>query len=328
MNLMILSPGRRCELVKSFKDRLNMSGRKVIALDMNKYAPALYFADKYHVIKKDFSRLGSYVDDIIRICKKEKVGFLLTLIDPELEILSKYHARFESDGMKLILPDDNVVKTTFDKYLFYLKYKDLLPLALTCFTRADILKRIRAGDVKYPVMAKPRKGSASIGIRRVDSARDFPDVGCDKDHIYQEFLYGKEIGIDAYFDLISGRLVSVFMKEKIAMRSGETDKSVSFFSGDILKHILKLECAGGYKGPIDIDAFVSKSGKIRINEINTRFGGGYAHAHYCGADFIKLAARNMEGRENKANLGDYKTGVVMMKCNRFVFMKDGEVSEE
>ena len=90
MNFMILSPGRRCELIKYFKCALNERGRSLVTLDMDKYAPALYFSDKWHVVAKDFANLENYVDIIVDVCKKEQVSFLMTLIDPELELLSRY----------------------------------------------------------------------------------------------------------------------------------------------------------------------------------------------------------------------------------------------
>ena len=69
MNLLLLSPGRRCEIAKYFKEELNRCGGRLFALDMNKDAPALHFADKYFVINKDFNNLKEYINKIIKICK-------------------------------------------------------------------------------------------------------------------------------------------------------------------------------------------------------------------------------------------------------------------
>ena len=43
----------------------------------------------------------------------------------------------------------------------------------------------------------------------------------------QEFMDGQEYGADVYIDMISGEIVSVFVKKKLKMRAGETDKAVS-----------------------------------------------------------------------------------------------------
>ena len=41
-NLLILSPGRRVEIVQYFKDAFHKENRKVYTLDMSDKAPALY----------------------------------------------------------------------------------------------------------------------------------------------------------------------------------------------------------------------------------------------------------------------------------------------
>ena len=47
-----------------------------------------------------------------------------------------------------------------------------------------------------------------------------------EEFIIQEYNYGKEYGIDIYCDLISGEITQVFIKEKLRMRAGETEKSI------------------------------------------------------------------------------------------------------
>ena len=48
-----------------------------------------------------------------------------------------------------------------------------------------------------------------------------------EDLMIQEFMHGQEYGADVYVDMLSGKCTSIFLKKKIRMRAGETDKSVS-----------------------------------------------------------------------------------------------------
>ena len=53
-NILILSAGRRVELVKCFQKaakRLNIKS-KIVAADISDMAPAIYFADKHYLIPK------------------------------------------------------------------------------------------------------------------------------------------------------------------------------------------------------------------------------------------------------------------------------------
>ncbi len=324
MNLLILSPGRRVEIVEYFKETFHAAGRKVYTLDMSPYAPALYSGDEYFRIDKDFNHLESYINHILDICKEKNVSVILTLIDPELVLLSDYKEIFEAQGIKLILSDLNFIKQTFDKFGFYNTYKDTIKLVETVGSYEDALEKINSGDWAYPLFAKLRDGSASIGIKKIAAPRDFEGVKENKQYIYQPFIDGTEYGVDVYFDMISGDLVSVFMKKKIAMRAGETDKAVSVKSDKVLDEIEKFKNIKGLYGPIDVDVFVSNDGDVFINEINPRFGGGHPHAYGCGVNFMKLILNNLEGRTNAPVFNNYKEGVMMLKYNGLLFRDNNE----
>lgn len=324
MNLLILSPGRRVEIVEYFKETFHAAGRKVYTLDMSPYAPALYSGDEYFRIDKDFNHLDSYINHILDICKEKNVSVILTLIDPELVLLSDYKEIFEAQGIKLILSDLNFIKQTFDKFGFYNTYKDTIKLVETVGSYEDALEKINSGDWSYPLFAKLRDGSASIGIKKIAAPSDFEGVKENKQYIYQPFIDGTEYGVDVYFDMISGDLVSVFMKKKIAMRAGETDKAVSVKSDKVLDEIEKFKNIKGLYGPIDVDVFVSNDGDVFINEINPRFGGGHPHAYGCGVNFMKLILNNLEGRTNDPVFNNYKEGVMMLKYNGLLFRDNNE----
>ena len=324
MNLLILSPGRRVEIVEYFKETFHAVGRKVYTLDMSPYAPALYSGDEFFRIDKDFNHLESYIDQILDICKEKNVSVILTLIDPELVLLSDYKERFESLGIKLILSDLDFIKQTFDKFGFYNTYKNTIKLVETVGSYEDAVEKINSGEWSYPLFAKLRDGSASIGIKKIAAPNDFEGVKENKQYIYQPFIDGTEYGVDVYFDMISGDLVSVFMKKKISMRAGETDKAVSVKSDKVLDEIKKLNNIEGLYGPIDVDVFVSNYGEVYVNEINPRFGGGHPHAYGCGVNFMKLILNNLEGRKNEPVFNNYKAGVMMLKYNGLLFRDTNE----
>lgn len=324
MNLLILSPGRRVEIVEYFKETFHSAGRKVYTLDMSPYAPALYSGDEFFRIDKDFNHLDRYINHILDICREKSVSVILTLIDPELVLLSDYKEKFEAQGIKLILSDLDFIKQTFDKFGFYNTYKDTIKLVDTVGSYEDALEKLNSGEWSYPLFAKLRDGSASIGIKKIVTPNDFEGVKENKQYIYQPFIDGTEYGVDVYFDMISGDLVSVFMKKKIAMRAGETDKAVSVKSDKVLDEIEKLKNIKGLYGPIDVDVFVSNDGDVFINEINPRFGGGHPHAYGCGVNFMKLILNNLEGRTNDPVFNNYKEGVMMLKYNGLLFRDTNE----
>ena len=324
MNLLILSPGRRVEIVEYFKETFHKEGRKVYTLDMSPYAPALYAGDEFFRIDKDFNNLESYIDNILAICKEKTITAVLTLIDPELVLLSDYKEKFESLGIKVILSDIEFIKETFDKYGFFNTYSSTIKLVDTVGSYEDAIAKLNSGTWQYPLFAKLRDGSASIGIKKINAFIDFESTKSEAKYIYQPFIKGREYGVDAYFDLISGELVSLFMKKKLAMRAGETDKAISIKSPEVLCEVQKIVNIKGLRGPIDIDVFVADNGEVFINEINPRFGGGHPHAYGCGVNFMQLILNNLKGIANPPIFNNYKEGIMMLKYNGLLFRDTNE----
>ena len=136
----------------------------------------------------------------------------------------------------------------------------------------------------------------------------------------QEYMQGQEIGVDAYIDILSDEVVSLFTKKKLKMRAGETDKAVSFKDEKLFNIIYEFIIKAGFKGIIDIDVF-DINGEYYISEVNPRFGGGYPHAYECGVNVPKMIINNIKGIENESKIGNYKENIYMMKYNEIKISK-------
>jgi len=132
--------------------------------------------------------------------------------------------------------------------------------------------------------------------------------------IIQEFIDGTEYGVDVYTDIISTKPVAIFIKQKIKMRAGETDKSVSVKDLKLFDFIKSFVSKVGLIGIIDIDIF-KVNNEYLILEVNPRFGGGYPHAYECGVNIPKMIINNIKGKINNEEIGHYDEGIYMMKYN-------------
>lgn len=324
MNLMILSPGRRVEVVNYFKKEFNNKGFKVYTLDMSPYAPALYEGDEGFVIEKNFNDLDSYINNIIEICVSKNVGAIITLIDPELVLLAKNKDKFLKNNIIPIVSNLDTIMYTFDKYDFSKKLKDIVNVIPTYKSYNDIKIAIENNEVEFPIFAKVRDGSGSVGIGRIDDFNELEGYINKDNYIFQPYVKEKEYGVDIFFDMIDGKIKKYFIKEKLNMRAGETDKSISVYRKDISDIVTKLEGLG-FLGPIDMDIFEDKYGNLYVNEINPRFGGGYSHAYNSGVDFIECIYKNLIGEINEENIGRYEEGLLMLKYNGTKFIKKDEI---
>ena len=316
MNILILSAGTRNKIVQYFRKALAGRGL-VIATDCSDIAPAIYDADRFHIVPR-MTEPG-YLDVILKICEEENVTGVLSLIDPELSLLAQNREKFAAVGTTVIGSSFELCEMSLDKFQMYNwltahRYR----CAKSYMNKEAFFADVAAGLISYPVFVKPARGSASISISKVYDRETIELLFAHEDGLMiQEFLDGQEIGADVYIDMLSHEVVSIFTKKKLKMRAGETDKAVSFKDEKLFALIERFVKEAGYNGQIDIDIF-EVNGEYYISEVNPRFGGGYPHAYESGVDHMKLILNNLAGKRNEKHIGEYSEGIYMMKYNEIM----------
>lgn len=115
-NILILSVGRRVELVNCFKNaakKLNIRS-VIVGGDCQDTAPALYFADKTCILPKISS--PNYIDSIIDICNQNDIALIIPTIDTDLLLLSRNREKIESrTKAKVLISDERVIEICRDK---------------------------------------------------------------------------------------------------------------------------------------------------------------------------------------------------------------------
>lgn len=313
MNILVLSAGTRNKVVQYFKKEVGESGQ-VIATDCSNLAPAVYDADKFYLVPRITA--PDYLDIILDICKKEQIDGVFSLIDPELSMLAKERERFLEIGTTPVISPYELVETCFDKYRMYQMLNKMQIPTGKCYVDKEAFYAAKANsEIAYPVFVKPVKGSASININQVSSDEEIELLfRLYDDLMIQEYMNGQEYGADVYIDMKSGKCTSIFVKKKIKMRAGETDKSVSVKEPELFSMLQDFVEKCGFRGMIDIDIFLI-DGVYYISEVNPRFGGGYPHAYACGVNMPAQVLVNLAGGENEPQIGAYRENICMMKYN-------------
>lgn len=322
MNILITSAGRRVKIIEYFKRALQSIGGKVIATDCDAQAPAIYFADGFEIVPRIDN--PDYIEILIKLCKKYNIHAIVSLIDPELELLAKHKKKFDNNGITLALSSLDSVEITFDKYETYKHLNNKgIPAVPTYNSLHEVQCLIDENKLSYPLVVKPARGSASIGLYIVHSNNELIEAFNKLEgQIIQPFYKDKEFGIDVYIDMINGDLVDLFIKEKIRMRSGETDKAKSIHNERIQQLVIETIKNTNFSGPIDIDCF-EFNGEYYVSEINPRFGGGYPHAYELGCDFMSYIVNNLQNESNEAYSSyKYDANLVMMKYDNVKIIQD------
>ncbi|MFS0645398.1 ATP-grasp domain-containing protein [Siminovitchia sp. 179-K 8D1 HS] len=323
LNVLILSCGTRNKIVNYFKKELQGKGL-VMATDCSNLAPALYDADKHFIVPRMEDE--GYLDAILSICKENNIKAVLSLIDPELSLLAKHKQAFLNIGTMPIVSDYDLIEMSFDKYkMFEFLIQNGFRTVKSYIDKEQFFKDVETGVINYPVFVKPVKGSASININIVSSKEEIELLFSRFDNLMiQELVNGTEYGVDVYIDMISGEPAAIFIKEKIKMRAGETDKSVSVKDERLFKLVKRFIKKANFKGIIDIDIF-KINGEYYISEVNPRFGGGYPHAYECGVNVPAMIVNNMCGKKNLDVSLNYDENCYMMKFNEVKIFKNKKV---
>ena len=325
-NILFCSCGRRAQLFKFLKDSLGDSCQ-IIATDNSSIAPALYEADKRYLVPRIDD--PSYIERVLEICKENDVKAITTLIDPEIEILAKNRDLFLKHGIIPLCPSQEAAAYCFDKYaMFEHLTRNHIRTVLTYDTMEHFMEGYKKGDISFPVFIKPRTGSGSVGIHKVECMEELKKYMEEAayDYIIQEFMQAGDCDADVYIDCISHEPVAIFSKRKLETKIGGASKTISFKDEKLFAFVKEVCKVLELNGPVDMDLWY-KDGEYYLSEINPRFGGAYLHAYGAGVDFFKLIQKNMNGEKNESIIGEYEEDVLMMMYDSVVIVNKTDLAK-
>ena len=303
-NILILSAGRRVELVNCFKnarDRLGIKGN-IVAADCSELAPALYFADMNEIVPR-ISEGDKYIESIISICNNLDIALIVPTIDTELLLLAENREKIENaSNARVLISSETVISTCRNKkntQVFLEKHGFLVP---KMFTDKELDDEKTRSKLKFPLFIKPLDGSSSINAYKVnnltelDTYRELID-----EPMVQDFMEGTEYTVDVFLDFDS-HIITIVPRIRMATRSGEIAKGMIIRDRDIMRDVTRLMQILKPIGHITVQCMKTKRG-IEYIEINPRFGGGAPMSIMAGADSCEniyrlLAGEKLEYNEN------------------------------
>lgn len=303
----------------------------MIAADRDLSAPALAQADISVAVPSIYDE--DYIQSLQSIVERYDVSAIIGLNDLELPILARNRAKLEQSGAKVLVSHERSIDISFDKWKSFHFFKDLGILTPKTFlTLHDAQRAIKTGQLSYPLILKPRWGSASIGVETVAddtellltyaflkikisrSILNHTILGNeDKCIIIQEKLGGDEYGMDILNDF-KGNYRYSFARKKLALRAGETDKAISVIDKKFSDTAKKIGSATGHIGTMDCDFFVD-NGQVYFLEMNPRFGGGYPFSHEAGIDIPSIYISWLKGISDVSVFNKYRANIALSKCD-------------
>jgi carbamoyl-phosphate synthase large subunit len=329
VTVLVSSAGRRVELLRGFRRALHAVGAapgRVLGTDCSWYSSAFHDADEAYLVP----RLNdpAFVPQLLEVCLKHDVDLVVPTIDTELPVWAAHRDRFDEIGTTVALSHGDVVAIAADKQ----RTHDWLVAhgfpTVEQTTPADALSDRAAWT--FPLMAKPRFGSASVGVGLVRDAEELALVA-RRDHelgeiVVQRVAPGVEHTIDVLADH-SGRCVCAVPRRRIEVRAGEVSKGVTVRSAVLEDLAARLcEAVPGAYGALNVQLFVDGDlddpGNLAVIELNARYGGGFPLSLEAGADFPRWMLEELLGLPSTASPDGWRSGLVMLRYDAAVFVDE------
>ena len=319
MNILITSAGRRVSLIKAFKEstvKLKTKS-KIFITDLNtERSPAAYFADESFNI--GYFNDPNYINDLLKICLKNKVSIIVPTIDTELIQLANSKSVFNANGIDIIISDLKLVKTLRDKISTNIFFNSL-----------DIRSPIiyRKDNMKFPVFLKPVSGSNSKGIYKAENIKEIKPSDLESDNmiilenidsaIYDEYT------IDLYYDKNSNLKCAV-PRIRLKVVGGESNQGITK-KNEVLDFVKdKFNFIDGAMGCLTLQLFSNKYKPSEIIgiEINPRFGGGYPFSLNAGANFPEFIIREYILNEQIEYFDKWKNNCLNIRYENEIVIND------
>lgn len=330
MNVLVTSAGRRDYLVDYFQRTQGVD--RVIAADASPLATALSAADVAEVVPPFLD--PDYVPALLDVVRRHEVRLLLTVSDHDALVLAGHVERFRELGCLAMVADPKVVRLVMDKRWLGAFCRRVGIATPRIFTGAsDALEAIARREASFPLVVKPRFGSASLGTFVVDRPEELDaaitlstltaertvvpgteDVG--QLVLVQEHIAGPEFGIDVVNDP-EGHHVATLSRAKLSMRGGETDKAETLHDPVLSAVGRRIGQSLGHRGCLDCDVIL-RDGVPVLLDANPRIGGGYPFVHEAGADLPGAYVAWANGRDADPDCFSYWDGVIGSKTSRVV----------
>jgi carbamoyl-phosphate synthase large subunit len=318
VTVLVSSVGRRSQLIESIRQafsELGVDGR-VLGIDAApETAPAAYLVDKCFAVGRCCDT--GFIDEVLRIAIDEKVCLIVPTIDTELPVYAANRQRFLEHGIEVAVSDPETVKIACDKaetHRWLLENGFSTPLQ---GTPEEVLQNDT--QWKYPLILKPRLGSASVDVCVVRTSAALRTLSEDKqDEIVQEMAKGNEYTVNVFVQ--NGRCVCAVPHRRLETRGGEVSKGITVRNEKLMQLATTIvEKLPGARGALNIQCFVDTDGSITIIEINARFGGGFPLANRAGAKFPLWILEQLLGKRS-TETAEWQDGLLMLRHDDAVFV--------
>lgn len=263
INILMLGGARRV----SFAQHIKQSGKNlgysvnIISYELEPHVPIA--AEAQVIIGKKWNdpQIISHLQEIILT---HNINIILPFVDGAIEIAAKCHLA----NPKIFAPISDLQTSLqmYDKTTAAQSFQNL---------NIPTPKTLSPDNLTFPAIAKPRKGSASQGIKILRSQTDADNLTNPQNYLIQQYIENnQEYTIDAYISQ-KGEILCTVPRIRLEVSSGEVTKTKTQKLPQLITLSRQIISRLNLKGAVTLQFLLDKqTQQFLLMEINPRLGGG------------------------------------------------------
>ena len=162
-----------------------------------------------------------YINFIHEICQKESIGYLLPLIDPEVDLLSNNREWFEMKGITLCISPKKSLDIIRNKLILADFIKE--NVSSINFIPTKMLSDCDKHEWDYPIVCKPYNGRSSQGLKYIyndDEWDSFYTLADKSVYIAEPYIKGPIVMVEIIRHPKSKKVVTIARREVLSTPHG------------------------------------------------------------------------------------------------------------
>ncbi|MFE0204139.1 ATP-grasp domain-containing protein [Streptomyces sp. NPDC058985] len=232
-----------------------------------------------------------YAAALLDLCRRLGVDVLVPTVDSELVPLALTADAFSAVGTRVLVSPPVALERCLDKWELVRACDDVVRVPYTVLLEEGAAAAFAAG---LPAVAKPRRGSGSRGIVRVDAPADADALAHDGSYLLQELLPGTEYSVDVLV-ASDGCAVAAVPRSRDKTDSGIVVACHIVNRPDLSRLAAEVATAIGLRGISNVQVREDRTGRPALLEINPRPPGGMSLTVAAGVPMPQWAVAGLLG---------------------------------
>lgn len=322
LQLLVLSVGTRVgqNVLASLNGRRD--GLLLVATSSVANEPALFDFDVVYRAPPTAADAEAFERALLDIMDRERVDLVIPCRDDDVEFLASLRDRRPDLASRLLCGSAAPARVINDKWLsaeFSARHD--LPFAASIIRCSDDERAAFVARHGFPLVAKPRRGYASLGVYMLWNEAQFQRALDQDGYVVQQFL-GDPRAVTDYLATIEAKGIPLHHTFQAPRHSVQaliapngtiahvmsirivSDRRRSKWVGqdsdpasrEIGAKCAEIFAAAGWRGPLNIQCQRTPDGLLLIHEFNGRFTGATFERWLLGFDEVGMAVESFTGR--------------------------------